>query len=228
VRVCGRFTVKSDPAKVRKNFRLATIPNLIPRYNVAPTQDISVVGLGREGPSLIRMRWGLVPSWSKDPKAGAPLINARADTVAVKPAFREAFRKRRCLIVADGFYEWAGEKEQKQAWYITLKSDEPFGFAALWERWRPPAGVSDEPILSTAIVTTDANDAIAHIHHRMPVILDSADHEAWLDPDSTPARLSALLKPLPSAAIQARRVSKAVNAVRNDGPECIAPLHAAT
>jgi putative SOS response-associated peptidase YedK len=225
--VCGRFTVKGDPAKVRKNFRLATIPNLMPRYNVAPTQDISVVGLGKEGPSLIQMRWGLVPSWSKDPKAGAPLINARADTVAVKPAFREAFRKRRCLIVADGFYEWTGEKEQKQAWYITLKSGEPFGFAALWERWRPPAGVPGEPILSAAIVTTDANDAIAHIHHRMPVILDPADHAAWLDPDAAPERLAALLKPLPSAAVQAYRVGKTVNAVRNDGPECVAPLETA-
>lgn len=225
--MCGRFTVKGDPAKVRKNFRLATIPNLMPRYNVAPTQDISVVGLGKEGPNLIQMRWGLVPSWSKDPKAGAPLINARADTVAVKPAFREAFRKRRCLIVADGFYEWTGEKEQKQAWYITLKNGEPFGFAALWERWRPPAGAPGEPILSAAIVTTDANDAIAHIHHRMPVILDPADHAAWLDPGAAPDRLAALLKPLPSTAVQAYRVGKTVNAVRNDGPECVAPLETA-
>ncbi|MHB1220024.1 MAG: SOS response-associated peptidase [Alphaproteobacteria bacterium] len=225
--MCGRFTVKGDPAKVRKTFRLATIPNLMPRYNVAPTQDVSVVGLGKDGPNLIQMRWGLVPSWSKDPKAGAPLINARADTVAVKPAFREAFRKRRCLIVADGFYEWTGEKEQKQAWYITLKSGEPFGFAALWERWRPPAGAPDEPILSAAIVTTDANDAIAHIHHRMPVILDPADHAAWLDPDAALDRLAALLKPLPSAAVRAYRVGKTVNAVRNDGPECVAPLETA-
>jgi len=225
--VCGRFTIKGDPAKVRKNFRLLSIPNLIPRYNVAPTQDIAVVGLGKDGPNLIQMRWGLVPSWSKNPKAGPPLINARADTVAVKPAFREAFRKRRCLIVADGFYEWTGEKEQKQAWYITLKSGEPFGFAALWERWRPHAGASGEPILSAAIVTTDASDAIAHIHHRMPVILDPADHAAWLDPDAPSERLHALLKPLPSASVRAYRVGKAVNAVRNDGPECIAPLEAA-
>jgi putative SOS response-associated peptidase YedK len=225
--VCGRFTVKGDPSKVRKNFALLKTPNLMPRYNVAPTQDISVVGLGKEGPNLIQMRWGLVPSWSKDLKAGAPLINARADTVAVKPAFREAFRKRRCLIVADGFYEWTGEKEQKQAWYITLESGEPFGFAALWERWRPPAGAPGEPILSAAIVTTDANDAIAHIHHRMPVILDPADHAAWLDPDAAPDRLEGLLKPLPAASVRAYRVGKTVNAVRNDGPECIAPLEAA-
>lgn len=225
--MCGRFTVKGDPAKVRKTFRLQSIPNLMPRYNVAPTQDIPVVGLGKDGPSLIQMRWGLVPSWSKDPKAGAPLINARADTVAVKPAFREAFRKRRCLIVADGFYEWTGEKEQKQAWYITLKSGEPFGFAALWERWRPPTGTPGEPILSAALITTDANDAISHIHHRMPVILDPVDHTAWLDPDSAPDRLSGLLKPLPSGAVQAYRVGNTVNAVRNDGPECVAPLEAA-
>ena len=225
--MCGRFTVKSDPAKVRQAFRLLSIPNLMPRYNVAPTQDIAVVGLGKNGPNLIQMRWGLVPSWSKDPKAGAPLINARADTVAVKPSFRESFRKRRCLIVADGFYEWTGEKEQKQAWYITLASGEPFGFAALWERWRPPAGASGEPILSAAIVTTDANDAIAHIHHRMPVILDPADHAAWLDPDAAPDHLAGLLKPLPSASVQAYRVGKTVNAVRNDGPECVAPLEAA-
>lgn len=225
--MCGRFTVKGDPAMVRKNFRLLDAPNLQARYNVAPTQEIPVVGLGKNGPNLIQMRWGLVPSWSKDPKAGAPLINARADTVAVKPAFREAFRKRRCLIVADGFYEWTGEKEQKQAWYITLKSGEPFGFAALWERWRPPEGAPGEPILSAAIVTTDANDAIAHIHHRMPVILDPADHAAWLDPDAAPDRLAGLLKPFPSASVQAYRVGKTVNAVRNDGPECVAPLEAA-
>lgn len=225
--MCGRFTIWGDPSKVRKNFALLKTPNLQPRYNVAPTQEISVVGLGKDGPNLIPMRWGLVPSWSKDPKAGAPLINARSDTIAVKPAFREAFRRRRCLIVADGFYEWTGEKEQKQAWYITLKSGEPFGFAALWERWRPPAGTEGEPILSAAIVTTDANDAIAHIHHRMPVILDPADHAAWLDPQATPERLAALLKPAPSTAVQAYRVGKTVNAVRNDGPECVAPLDAA-
>lgn len=222
--MCGRFTVKSDPAEIRKRFRLATIPNLLPRYNVAPTQNVPVVGLGKNGLNLVQMRWGLVPSWSKDPKAGAPLINARADTVAEKPAFRGAFQKRRCLVVADGFYEWTGEKDQKQAWYIVLKSGEPFGFAALWERWRPSDGRREEAILSTAIVTTEANDAIAHIHHRMPVILDPADHDAWLDPDAVPDRLARLLKPLPSAAVQAYRVGRAVNAVRNDGPECVAPF----
>lgn len=225
--MCGRFSEKSDPSKTRQVFRLLSIPNLVPRYNIAPTQNVSVVGLGKEGPSLIQMRWGLIPSWSKDPKAGAPLINARSDTVAVKPAFREAFRKRRCLIVADGFYEWTGEKEQKQAWYITLKSGEPFGFAGLWERWRPPANAEGEPILSATIVTTDANDAIAHIHHRMPVILNPADHGTWLDPNAEPERLSALLKPLPSDAVRFYKVGKAVNAVRNDGPDCVAPLEEA-
>lgn len=222
--MCGRFTVKSEPAEIWKRFRLATIPNLLPRYNVAPTQNVPVVGLGKNGLNLVQMRWGLVPSWSKDLKAGAPLINARANTVAEKPAFREAFQKRRCLVVADGFYEWTGKKDQKQAWYIALKSGEPFGFAALWERWRPPNDRSGEAILSTVIITTDANDAIAHIHHRMPVILDPADYDAWLDPDAVPEQLARLLKPLPSVAVQAYRVGRAVNAVRNDGPECVAPL----
>lgn len=208
---------------MRRLFGLDTTPNLPPRYNIAPTQLAPVVRLVSAATKreLVSLRWGLVPPWAKDRSIGARLINARGDTVHEKPSFRAAFRQRRCLVVADGFYEWRAEGKVKQPMRVTLKDGGPFAFAGLWERYeKGPEG----PLESFAIITTDAAALIAPIHDRMPVMLDAADHESWLDPAAPPDRLSALLQPFPSERLHVYAVSPRVNAVRNDDEACVAPL----
>lgn len=191
------------------------------RYNIAPTQQVFVV---RESPSsgareLVPLHWGLIPRWADDPAIGGRMINARSETLAEKPAFRDAFRKRRCLIVADGFYEWRQGAKPKQPYYIHLKQDGPFAFAGLWEHWKH----GELAIDSCTIVTTEANGLLRPLHDRMPVILPPEDYARWLDEDlQDPNDLTPLLKPFPAEAMTMHPVSTAVNSPRREGPELIA------
>jgi putative SOS response-associated peptidase YedK len=193
------------------------------RYNIAPSQVVPVVRQNGPVRELTLMRWGLIPRWATDPKIGLRTINARAETVATKPAFRDAFRRRRCLILADGFYEWKKDgSKRKRPFYIHHRDGRPFAFAGLWERWERP-GV--EPIQSCTVITTDANDLMHDLHDRMPVILSEDAYARWLDPKrQDQGELSALLKPFSSDEMALFEVSPIVNSPRNDSPECIAPL----
>jgi putative SOS response-associated peptidase YedK len=224
--MCGRFTLRTPLKEVAGAFDLE--PQAFrrddgghERYNIAPSQEIAAVRRheagGREAAWL---RWGLVPSWADDAAIGNRMINARSETAATKPAFREAFRRRRCLVAADGFYEWKRGAKPKQPYYIRLVEDGPFAFAGLWERWHRGEAV----IESCTILTSDANELVASLHDRMPVILDPDDYDAWLDPDvKDTARLTALLAPFPAGRMTAYAVSTAVNSPRHEGPELIAP-----
>jgi len=220
--MCGRYLLISPVEAMRRLFDVGGFLNLPPRYNIAPTQEAPVVRLERDGGrELVPLRWGLIPSWVKDPSIGNRLINARGDTVADKPAFRTAFRQRRCLVPADGFYEWQARPGGKQPYRIGLADDGLFAFAGLWEWWKSREGESLE---TYTIITTDANDLLRPIHGRMPVIIDEGDHARWLDPKTAPAAAKELLNPFPSERMRAVPVSRRVNNVRNDDPDCIAPL----
>lgn len=187
---------------------------LVPRYNIAPTQPIVVVRQGPTGRELVPMRWGLIPWWAKDPKTMPLMINARAESIAEKPAYRDAFRYRRCLIPASGFYEWQDRGKGPRQPYAVLPADgEPFAFAGLWETWSGPDG---SEVDTAVIVTTDANQTLLPLHERMPVVLARADFETWLSPRTIPAQASAVLKPAPEDALTFRPVSTQVNAVAND------------
>ncbi|MCG8547724.1 MAG: SOS response-associated peptidase [Alphaproteobacteria bacterium] len=211
--MCGRYSLTTPIEGIRALFDIDALPNLAPRYNIAPTQPVVTVraagdGGGRE---LAMMRWGLIPSWAKDPAIGSRMINARAETVAEKPAFRAAFRRRRCLIPADGFYEWEKRQDgKKQPWRITLEGGVVFAFAGLWESW---LGADGSEVDSCTIVTTVAAPAIAAIHPRMPVILDPTGYETWLtgEPDAA----GALLGPY-GGSLEAHPISTRINNVRND------------
>lgn len=220
--MCGRYTLTTPPDLVQQHFRLSEIPgDLKPRYNISPSQRVAVVPSGAERRAEW-FRWGLVPSWAKDPAIGNKLINARGETVAEKPSFRSAFRKRRCLVLADGFYEWKGEAPPKVPMRIRLKSKEPFAFAGLWETWRPPDG---EPVRSCTIITTTPNPLMAEIHNRMPVILSDEAISIWLDEGATdPADLLPLLAPFPADRMEAYAVAPLVNSPANDRPECVEPV----
>jgi putative SOS response-associated peptidase YedK len=207
---------------IAKRFGVARfLEEVGPRYNIAPTQTVIVVS--DDGTrNLTQMQWGLIPAWAKDPAIGNRMINARAETVATKPAFRAALRKRRCLIPADGFYGWQPIGRRKQPVYIAMKSREPFSFAGLWESWTAPDG---EEIKSCTIITTEANELLKPIHDRMPVILAKDAEAIWLDPTiQEPERLLSLLKPYPSVEMEVYPVSPKVNSPANDGPGCIQPL----
>ncbi|HLF25973.1 MAG TPA: SOS response-associated peptidase [Anaerolineae bacterium] len=223
--MCGRFTLTVNPDELQEKIPWLNVPAdapLAPRYNIAPSQSIPVVtNTGKH--ELELFRWGLIPSWAKDPAVGNRLINARAETLSEKPAFRAAFKRRRCLILADGFYEWRKEPDSKTKtpMYIRLKSDEPFAFAGLWEVWRSP---EEETVLSATIITGEPNSLVAKIHDRMPVILKPDAYERWLDPaEQAPQALAGLLKPYPATQMKAYPVSKLVNKPGVDSPECIAP-----
>ena len=177
--MCGRYTLKAPREAIAEAFDLADVPQLLPRYNIAPTQAVPVVRLDRASGEreIALLQWGLIPSWADDPAIGNRLINARAETVAEKPAFRTAFKKRRCLVVADGFYEWKRENG-KTPYYFRLKDSSPFAFAGLWERWEK----GEEPVESCTLLTCEANGVVAPVHGRMPVILKPEDYARWLDP----------------------------------------------
>jgi putative SOS response-associated peptidase YedK len=224
--MCGRFTQAAPGEVIAEVFGLAEALALTPRYNIAPTQEVAAVrasaGGGRE---LVALRWGLLPPWANDRALAARMINARAETVAAKPAFRSAFRARRCLVVADGFYEWQRRGAGKRPYFVGLADNRPFGFAGLWERWSGPDG---EAVESCTIVTTTANELVAPIHDRMPVILDPAQFDLWLDPAvRDPEAVRPLLRPHAAAGMRAVAVSELVNSPRNDVPECREPLPAA-
>ena len=222
--MCGRYTLTASPEVIAEQFDLQEPPLFQPRYNIAPTQQVAVIRLTPESArrQLDMLRWGLIPAWAKDPKIGNQMINAKAETVATKPSFRSAFRKRRCLIPASGFYEWQQEGRQKQPMFIRLQDRRPFAFAGLWERWQPPEG---EPVESCAIITTDPNEFIQKIHNRMPVILAPQNYEVWLDPAVQETdTLHALLKPYPAENMEAYPISKMVNNPRFDSPQCVEPV----
>ncbi len=220
--MCGRFTLTTKLGVIAARFGVARfLDEGAPRYNVAPSQMVIVVS--DDGTRhLTQMQWGLIPSWAKDPAIGNRMINARAETVATKPAFRVALRKRRCLIPADGFYEWTPVGRRKQPMYIALKSRELFGFAGLWESWTAPDG---REIKSCTIITTDANELLKPIHDRMPVILTGEAEAVWLDPEiQDPALLLPLLKPYSAEEMLAHPVSTKVNNPSHDSPECVIRL----
>jgi len=224
--MCGRTVVKAKVREYASMFDVLNVPDLIPNYNVAPTHMVPVVRVKAEEKSreMVLLKWGLIPSWAKDPAIGSRMINARADTVAEKPAFRHAFRRRRCLMVTDGFYEWQRTNgKRKQPYFIGMNDESPFAFAGLWERWGDDP--FSEPIESCALITTDANDLVRPIHDRMPVILEPNDYEKWLDPEvEDTAELQELLVPLPAEHMKTYPVSTFVNKVEKNSPECFAPV----
>ncbi len=220
--MCGRYAFFSPAEAVRRTFALDDVPELEPRYNIAPTQHVPAVRAAEEGArSFSLLHWGLVPKWAKERAIGNRMINARSETLAEKPSFREAFRKRRCLVLADGWYEWQVAADGKQPWFIRRKDARPFAFAGLWERWKDPADGST--LESCTIVTTAASASISKIHERMPVVLAEADWDRWLDTAfSDTGTLSGLLRPFDAEALEAWPVSRQVNAPKNQGPALIA------
>lgn len=225
--MCGRFTLTADPETLRQIFALGestqSLADYPPRYNIAPSQPVAAITASPEaGRRLEHFQWGLIPSWAKDPKIGYKMINARAETVAEKPSFRTALKRRRCLILADGFYEWQRTDDGKIPMYIRLKSGEPFAFAGLYEFWKPPE--SETLVKSCTIITTTPNSLMEKIHDRMPVILKPEAYDDWLAPGDQPAAaMLALLKPYPATQMKAARVSPLVNNPRVDSPDCIQP-----
>ncbi|MEM8780386.1 MAG: SOS response-associated peptidase [Cyanobacteria bacterium P01_G01_bin.49] len=217
--MCGRFTLTCDAVRITVFFQLATVPKLRPRYNIAPSQLIAtIVQQEQEAKQLRLMKWGLIPGWAKDPKIGHRLINARAETLSEKPSFRSAFKRRRCLIVADGFYEWQQTKTGKQPYYIQFKNQQLFAFAGLWEIWHSE---KNEEIESCSIITTKANELIKPIHHRMPVILSPNTYSQWLDPTVTSIdKVQSFLAPYDSADMEVYQVSEKVNRSTYDQPDC--------
>lgn len=221
--MCGRYVLKrKDLEGMMSRLGVKDSRGFASRYNIAPSTIVPAIRPrcegGREAAAL---QWGLVPWWSKDATGGARLANARADGVATKPAFRDAFRQRRCVVPASGFYEWQTIGKRKQPWYFTLPDESPFVFAGLWERWR---GADDVELETCSLITTGANAVMAPLHDRMPVILRGDGIDTWLNPAiAEPAQLQPLLAPLPDDLLKATSVTDRVNSVRNEGPECIAP-----
>jgi putative SOS response-associated peptidase YedK len=225
--MCGRFSLNLTGKELAEAFQLKTTPAVAPRYNIAPTQPVATVTATLENPEpqFQLLRWGLIPSWAKDPAIGNRLINARAETVSEKPSFRAAFKRRRCLVLADGFYEWQRQanRKTKQPYYFFLKEHQPFAFAGLWEHWTDPD--SGGELQTCTLLTTDANDLMEPIHNRMPVILAPEHYDPWLDPGHyNPGELQAMLKPFNSDAMDCYAVSTLVNKPQNESPECIQPL----
>jgi putative SOS response-associated peptidase YedK len=220
--MCGRFTLRTNAAALVEHFG-GELPFDVPlRYNIAPTQPVATVRISPDdGCRHWQMvRWGLIPSWAKEESIGNRMINARAETLTEKPAFRAAWRRRRCLIPADGYYEWQKTGKSKQPFYIRLRDDSPFAMAGLWESWMNPA--TGAPVESCTVITTDANELTRPIHDRMPVILHAADYDRWLDPQLPNLdRLRELLRPFDSLAMRADPVSTLVNNPRNDNPRCV-------
>jgi putative SOS response-associated peptidase YedK len=220
--MCGRF-VRITPASVLAlKFRAKhAVSSLAPSYNIAPNQEIVIINEEEER-QLIQCKWGFIPSWAKDPAIGYTMINARSETVARKPAFRSAFTKKRCLVLADGFYEWRAEGKKKYPMYIRLKSGECFGFAGLYNDWKSPGGMQ---LCTCTIITTEANEAVKPIHDRMPVILPRDKEDMWLDPtNEDKEQLLSVLKPYPADQMLAYEVSTDVNSPRFNSPANIQPL----
>jgi putative SOS response-associated peptidase YedK len=215
--MCGRFTLRTPGRQLADFFGLPDVPNLSPRFNVAPSQPVVTVRQLPQGRHMAMLTWGLVPHWSHEPQA---FINARSETAADKPAFRGPFRRRRCLIAADGFYEWKREGKRKQPYFFTLPHNNPFAFAGLWDRWEG----NGSGVEGCTILTTDANESVQPVHERMPVILETQDWDVWLDPDEHDLKtLQPLLRPY-AGVLAGYPVSTLVNNPRQDSPELIQPL----
>ena len=237
--MCGRFSLTTDPELLAEHFDLDEVPNLEPRYNIAPTQEVAVVreagsaadgqAAGRRegaGRRLDLMRWGLLPAHGGDPASGVALINARSETVMEKPSFRAAFLARRCLVLADGFFEWLRAGGRKQPIYFTLRDRRPFAFAGLWESWHASDG---QPVESCTILTTEPNDLVRPIHDRMPVILRRDSQDSWLARSDNPRKdLLPLLGPYPADEMHSHPVSPTVNDAASEGPQCVAPYQFVT
>jgi putative SOS response-associated peptidase YedK len=220
--MCGRYLIITNPEAIRRQFGYLEQPNFPARYNVAPTQPIPIVRLNEGKREFALVRWGLIPAWVKDPRGFGLLINARGESVIDKPVFRNAMKRRRCLIPADGFYEWSEAGGKKRPYLVRPKHGGPIAFAGLWECWMGPNG---EEMETAAIVTTEANRTLSAILHRMPVILAPDAFDFWLDcanVDATTA--AAVIAPAPESLLEAYEISTAVNRVANDGPQLIAPL----
>jgi putative SOS response-associated peptidase YedK len=220
--MCGRFAQRSDPKRLAKEFKVTEVPEVEARYNIAPTQDILAVRELADGREMTFLKWGLIPSWSKDTSIGARLINARSETVEEKPSFRQAFKERRCIIPADGFYEWQRANGKKQPFFFQMRDESPFGFAGLWERWE---GAGREAINSCTILTTEAKEVLRPVHDRMPVILHPEEYSLWLEAEEREReQLRELLRPYPAEEMIGYPVSPLVNSTRNKGPELIGAL----
>jgi putative SOS response-associated peptidase YedK len=217
--MCGRYTLSTPAGRLAEEFQLDSTLEITPSYNVAPTQQVAAVLEDEGGRHLKMLRWGLVPSWAEDPDIGARMINARSETAPEKPSFRSAFRRRRCLIAADGFYEWKRENGGKQPYYFRMQDGRPFAFAGLWESWDK----GDGTLRTCAILTTRANSVLEDIHERMPVILPSDSYNAWLDPDADREELGELMIPYPGEDLETYPVSRFVNSPRNNDERCIEP-----
>ena len=220
--MCGRYSLIADIGELQERFDFdGSELTHAPRYNIAPPQmALAVTNGGRRRGSY--MRWGLIPSWAKSASVGSRMINARAEMVAERPSFRTALQRRRCLVLADGFYEWKGKGSGKRPMRIVMASGEPFAFAGLWDAWRDPKG---EVLRSCTIITTSANELLSPIHDRMPVILPRELESLWLDHDiQDPAALDGILRPYPAEAMEVHEVSSLVNSPANDGPEMVVPV----
>jgi putative SOS response-associated peptidase YedK len=213
--MCGRFTQRTDRKTLLKSFEVAEMPHLEPRYNISPTQEVLALHEPGDGREATFFKWGLVPSWAKDASMGSRLINARSETVAEKPAFRQAFKQRRCIIPTDGFYEWQRTEGRKQPFFFRMRDERPFGFAGLWERWEGEGG---QVLNSCAILTTEANEVLRPVHDRMPVILHPDDYELWLGAEARELGLvREMLRPYPSEEMVGYPVAPSVNSPRNQG-----------
>jgi putative SOS response-associated peptidase YedK len=221
--MCGRFAQRTPSKTLAREFQVDEMPDIEPRYNIAPTQDILSIRQSDEGRETAMLKWGLVPSWAKDVSIGAKLINARSETVTEKPSFREAFKKRRCIIPADGFYEWQRTGGKKQPFFFQMRDEHPFGFAGLWEKWK---AVDGQVLETCTILTTEANEVLRPVHDRMPVILHPEDYDLWLDDEPRKLGLMIeLLHPYPSSEMVSHPVSTAVNSTNNTGAELMSPLN---
>ncbi|MFI5181060.1 MAG: SOS response-associated peptidase [Thermoanaerobaculia bacterium] len=218
--MCGRYYFFTPADIVAERFGLGSRPPLRPRFNIAPQSEASVILAGEGIRRLVAMRWGLVPSWSKDPASAYKMINARAETAPEKPSFRTPFRRQRLLVPADGFYEWKRKGETKRPFALRLASKEPFAMAGLWDRWKKPDG---SELLSFTILTTSANPLVSSVHDRMPVILPREAEAVWLDPTESESALKTLLVPY-AGEMEAMPIGNSVNNPRNDGPELLEPV----
>lgn len=223
ISMCGRFTLTLSAEQIEARFGVPLPPHYQPRYNIAPTQEIFALIADAGGRRVETFRWGLIPHWAQDPTIAQRLINARAETLFAKPSFRDAVRKRRCLVIADGFYEWrATARGKKTPVYIRLKSREPFGFAGLWETWNPPAG---QTLKTCTIITTEPNELIKPIHTRMPVIVPRELEGFWLElSPKTDRELERVLQPYAAEEMELFEVSPLVNSATSEGPACIEPV----
>ncbi len=224
--MCGRFALNAPALAITEIFEIDILPDLVPRYNVAPSQRVTAVVVASGARTFTDLKWGLIPSWAKDARIGYRMLNARSETVASKPSFRQAFKRRRTLIAATGFYEWLRlDKKNKVPHLFSMADRRPFAMAGLCESWKNHE--TGEPIRSCTILTTTPNERVAPVHDRMPVILPTAHWDAWLDPEhDDTAALQDLLVPFPAERMAARRVSTHVNNARHEGPACQAPFEA--